>query len=91
MKYAGKPHFVPIWARFDSEVSALLDVRHCPKLQSCAISIRTNDTNLGKWQKKLISGPKFLKHLLKIRCFEKGLSKSLKKVNFISSFELSPF
>ena len=78
MKYAGKPHFVPIWAKKNfSEVSALRDVRHCPKLQSCAISIRTNDTNLGKWQKKLISGPKFLKHLLKIRYFEKGLSKSL--------------
>ena len=30
------------------EVSALLDVRHCPKLQSCAISRKTNDVNLRK-------------------------------------------
>ena len=29
--------------------------------------------------------------LLKIRCFERGLSKSLKKVNFTFSFEPSPF
>ena len=29
--------------------------------------------------------------LLKIRFFEKGLSKSFKKVNFIFSFEPSPF
>ena len=34
------------------EFSALLDVRHCPKLQfSAAISRKTNDTNLRKWQK----------------------------------------
>ena len=30
------------------EVSALLDVRHCPKLQSCAISRKSNDTTLRK-------------------------------------------
>ena len=29
--------------------------------------------------------------LLKIRCFERGLSESLKKVNFIFSFEPVPF
>ena len=29
--------------------------------------------------------------LLKIRYFENGASKSLKKVNFIFSFESSPF
>ena len=29
--------------------------------------------------------------ILKIRYFERGLSKSLKKVNFISSIEPSPF
>ena len=33
------------------EVSALLDVRHCPKLQSCAISRKTNDATLSKWEK----------------------------------------
>ena len=35
----------PIW-----EVSALLDARHCLKLQSCAISKKTNAT-LRKWPK----------------------------------------
>ena len=33
------------------EVSTLLDVRHCPKLQSCAISRKSNDANLRKWRK----------------------------------------
>ena len=33
------------------EVSALLDVTHCPKLQSCAISRKSSDGNLKKWQK----------------------------------------
>ena len=37
--------------KFFREGSALLDVRHCPKLQSCAISKKTRDTNLRKWQK----------------------------------------
>ena len=36
---------------FFFEVSALLDVRHCPNLQSCAISRKTSDTTLRKWQK----------------------------------------
>ena len=39
----------PIWAaKFFLEVSALLDVRYCPKLQSCAISRKTNDATLRK-------------------------------------------
>ena len=33
------------------EILALLDVRHCPKLQSCSISRKTNDATLRKWQK----------------------------------------
>ena len=38
-----------IWTtKFFLEVSALLDVRHCPKLQSFAISRKTNDENLRK-------------------------------------------
>ena len=38
-----------IWsANFFSEVSALLDVRHCPKLQSCAIPRKTIDATLRK-------------------------------------------
>ena len=44
-----------IWATefffFFFEISALLDVRQCPKLQSCAISRKTNDATLRKWQK----------------------------------------
>ena len=35
--------------------------------------------------------PLFFSLAVKIRYFEKGLSKSLKKVNFIFSFEPSPF
>ena len=45
---------VPVLAKkkiFFEEVSALLDVRHCPKLQSCAISKETNDATWRKWQK----------------------------------------
>ena len=49
----------PIWACWDLtwvkkvflKRSALLDVFHCPKLQSCAISKKTKDTNLRKWRK----------------------------------------
>ena len=33
------------------EVIALLDVRYCPKLQSCAISRKNNDASLRKQQK----------------------------------------
>ena len=40
-----------IWATHFFEALALLDVRHCPKLQSYAISRKTNDANLTKWQK----------------------------------------
>ena len=35
------------------EVSALLDIRHYPKLQSCAISRKYNNATLRKWQKTL--------------------------------------
>ena len=43
---------VPIWATNFFEVSALPDVRHCLKLQSCAISRDTNnDAILKKCQK----------------------------------------
>ena len=40
------------------EDSALLDLRHCPKLQSYAISRKTNDANLRKRQKPNF-GPNF--------------------------------
>ena len=42
----------PIWAtKLSWEVSAPLDVRHCPKLQSCAILKETYDATFLKWQK----------------------------------------
>ena len=52
----------PIWATlffffFFFEISVLLNVRRCPKMQSCAISRKTNDVNLRKWQKKLLLDP----------------------------------
>ena len=31
-------------------IPALLDVTYCPKMQSCAISRKTSDTTLRKWQ-----------------------------------------
>ena len=37
--------------KFFLEVLALLDVRHCFNLQYCAISRKTNDQTLRKWQK----------------------------------------
>ena len=44
--------------------------------------------NFGKWHRTAIGCKKFL---LKIRYFEGELSESFKKVNFIFSFEPSPF
>ena len=42
----------PIWAtKIFFEISALLYVRYCSKLQSCAISRKTNYATLRKWQK----------------------------------------
>ena len=35
---------------FFFEVSALLNARHCPKLQSSTISRKTNDGTLRKWE-----------------------------------------
>ena len=40
-----------ILATISLEVSALLNVRHCPKLQFRAISRKTNDVNLRNWRK----------------------------------------
>ena len=34
------------------DVSAVRDIRHCAKLQSCAISRKVNDATLRKWQKR---------------------------------------
>ena len=53
------PILVQIWVfkaklghNFILEVSAQLDVRHCPKLQYCAISRKSNDENMRKWVPK---------------------------------------
>ena len=43
-----------------------VDVRHCYKLSLYAISRKTNEPNMRKWQKKLISGP-ILVRLAQIR------------------------
>ena len=40
--------FIHFFFLFFFEVSALLDVRHSPKLQSCATPGKTNDANLRK-------------------------------------------
>ena len=45
--------------------------------------------NFGNWLKTAFAYKKLI--ILKIRYFEKGLSKSLKKVNFVFSFEPSLF
>ena len=42
------PHLaIKLFWRFQAQ----LDVRHCPKLQSCIISRKTNEANLRKWGK----------------------------------------
>ena len=59
-KNAGKsvrPLFGPQFCCHCWQVLALLDIRHCSKLQSCAISKKTNKPNLRKCTKKLISAP----------------------------------
>ena len=44
-----------IWVtNFFLEVSAVLDVRHCPKLQSCVISRKTNESIMKTMTKNLI-------------------------------------
>ena len=66
----------PILAkRFFLEVSALVAVRrHCPKLQSWAISVKTNNGTLRKWQKPYpnfelnLGLPKFLSRVLSRQC-----------------------
>ena len=50
------PIWAPIFFFFWGGGSALLDVRHCPKLQSCAISRKTNDATLRKWKQKFVMG-----------------------------------
>ena len=40
-------------------VSTLLVVSYCSKISSYTIEKKTNEPNLRKWQKNLISGPNF--------------------------------
>ena len=44
-------HFVPNFAKKIFGGLALLTVRNCSKLQSWAVSGKTNDRTLRKWQK----------------------------------------
>ena len=46
--------FKAIWATILLEVSALLDARHCPKVQSCALWRKTNDENLKNSKKYIM-------------------------------------
>ena len=54
-----KDHFCPDLGLFGPHLAtklfwrfqAQVDVRHCPKLQSCIISRKTNEANLRKWGK----------------------------------------
>ena len=58
-KNTEKPHFGPdlglqgpnLSRKLFFKVSALLDVRHGLKLQSCALPRKSNDANLRKWRK----------------------------------------
>ena len=40
---------VTMWDIIVFEASVLLDVRHFPKLQFCAMSRKTSDATLRKW------------------------------------------
>ena len=44
-----KPHFGPDLGLLGPNLD--VDVKHCPKLQSCAISTKTADANVRKWPK----------------------------------------
>ena len=70
-------------AKFFLEVSALLAVRHCPKLQSWAISEKTNDGILRKWQKPY---PNFKPNLGPKKLFSRVLSRQCSK---LSSYAIS--
>ena len=53
---AKNPILALIWAsKFFLWVLSLLDVKHCRKLLLYTIPRKTNEPNLRKWQKKLIS------------------------------------
>ena len=66
----------PILPKNFFEVSALLAVRHCPKLQSWLLSGKTNDGTLRKWQKSYpnftpnLGGPKFFSRVLSRQCYK---------------------
>ena len=49
----GKPHFGPNLGLLGPNLGHkfFLDVKDCPKLQSCATSRKNNDADLRKWRK----------------------------------------
>ena len=56
-----EPECDPFWPKFGPQiffslVLPLLDVIHCYKLSLHAIKRKTNEPNLRKWQKNLVSG-----------------------------------
>ena len=56
------PDFGPFWPKFGPQkklswVLPLTDVIHCCNVSLYAISKKTNEQNLRKWQKKLVSSP----------------------------------
>ena len=66
-----QPNFDPFGQNLGSKkffwwILPLVDVRHCCKLSLYAISRKTNEPNLKKSQKKLVSSP-ILTHLAQIR------------------------
>ena len=63
---------------FFLEVSALLSVRHSPKLQSCRISGKTNDGTLRKWHKPY---PNFERNLGPTGFFSRVLSRQYSKLS----------
>ena len=53
-------HLAQIWSsKKKFWVSTLLVVSYCSKISSYTIEKKTNEPNLRKWQKNLISGPNF--------------------------------
>ena len=78
-------HFWPtFWPQiFFSWISPLLNVRYCCKLSLYPISRKTNESNLGKWQKNIVSSPIFT-HL-----FDPNSSREFffQKSGFISHYK----
>ena len=72
-----------MYHNFYLEILALLDVRHCPKLQSCAVSRKTNDATWhGKKMKYLLENLKW-DNVMNLQCkyINQCISKERKQLN----------